>query len=477
MRFPQFLGGSNVAAAISASAERSVNVFGEVLGMGPTARLVMYRTPGLGLQVALPDSPNRGSFAINGRCFKVAGGSFFELMSPTSAVLRGTFPTGTSPVSLADNSVQICMVADGLGYIFNLASNTFTQITGQNGFPLYAHTVTSIDTYFIVLGTGNQFAVSAPLDGTTWSGLSFGSSQEPDNAVAVAQSHLYLWIFGGNSTVIFQDAGVSTTPFQRVPGSQIEQGCGAAFSVATLDNTLFWLGDDSRGPAIVYRADGFLPTRISTHAVEWAIQQYPRRDDAVAYAYQESGHVFYVLTFPSANNGAGATWAYDVATGLWHERGYWNLATGTYSAHRGRFHCFAFGMHLVSDYTSGNVYQMAGTLATDNGNPLRWLRAAPHINKEGGWLFYSAFQLDMQVGGGLPDGSQSQVCLRWSNDGGFTWSNEVWASAGALGAYLTRVIWRRLGRARSRVFEASGSDPVPVLCLQDAYIDVEAGAA
>ena len=169
------------------------------------------------------------------------------------------------------------------------------------------------------------------------------------------------------------------------------------------------------------------------------------------------------------------TWAYDVSESHWAERGYWNTATGTYSAHRGRYHAFCFGAHLVGDYSNGSLYQMSSAFADDAGNPLRWLRAAPHVTDEAKSLFYSQFQLDMQVGGGLPGNSTPQIVLRWSNDGGFTWGNEHWASAGALGKYMTRVIWRRLGRSRNRVYEVSGSDPVPVLCLIGAYLELAEG--
>jgi hypothetical protein len=50
--------------------------------------------------------------------------------------------------------------------------------------------------------------------------------------------------------------------------------------------------------------------------------------------------------------------------------------------------------------------------------------------------------------------------LRWSNDGGSTWSNEHWVSIGKIGKYKNRAIWRRLGFARDRVFEVSVSDPI-----------------
>jgi hypothetical protein len=50
--------------------------------------------------------------------------------------------------------------------------------------------------------------------------------------------------------------------------------------------------------------------------------------------------------------------------------------------------------------------------------------------------------------------------LRWSNDGGLTWGNEHWRSIGADGETKARVIWRRMGAARDRVYEVRVSDPV-----------------
>lgn len=474
MVFEGFIGQSYTSAsAPSVDCERSLNVFPEAItapGVTAKSRLVLRRKPGLSLQQTLGDSPGRGAFAINGRAFCVAGSSFYELLSPTTFVKRGSIPAGTSAVQMAANGVQICLIADGLGFIFTLATNAFTQIT-STGFPP-ATSLTSLDTYFIVLKqNSNQFLISSPLDGLTWSALNFGSSQEPDNAVAIAQSHLYLWIFGQNETIIFQDTGAASFPFQRLGGSQIEQGCAAALSVATLDNTLFWLGADSRGAGIVYRADGLLPTRVSTHAVEEAIQGYSTISDAVASTYQKAGHLFYCLHFPTA----GACWVYDVSAAMWHERAYWNASTGTYSAPLERFLMYCFGKHLALDYSSGNVYHLSLNNTDDAGAPIRWLRASPHLSDEESWLFYSSFQLDMQVGDGLASGADPQVMIRWSDDGGRTWSAYRQASCGAVGAYTRRVKINRCGRSRNRVWEVSGTDPIPNLALIAAYLGIEKG--
>jgi hypothetical protein len=61
-----------------------------------------------------------------------------------------------------------------------------------------------------------------------------------------------------------------------------------------------------------------------------------------------------------------------------------------------------------------------------------------------------------------------QVMLRWSDDGGHTWSNEHWAQMGKVGQYFRRVFWRRLGmtlKLRDRVYEISGTDPVKIAIM------------
>jgi hypothetical protein len=61
-----------------------------------------------------------------------------------------------------------------------------------------------------------------------------------------------------------------------------------------------------------------------------------------------------------------------------------------------------------------------------------------------------------------------QVMLRWSDDGGHTWSNSHWRSMGLTGQYGRRVLWRRLGmtlKLRDRVYEVSGTDQVKIAIM------------
>lgn len=58
------------------------------------------------------------------------------------------------------------------------------------------------------------------------------------------------------------------------------------------------------------------------------------------------------------------------------------------------------------------------------------------------------------------EGYNPQVMMQFSDDGGFTWSNEYWASAGKCGERLARARWNRLGQSRDRIFRATFTAPV-----------------
>jgi hypothetical protein len=109
----------------------------------------------------------------------------------------------------------------------------------------------------------------------------------------------------------------------------------------------------------------------------------------------------------------------------------------------------------------------------DGGQTQKWLRswrALPTGQNNLKRTAQHSLQLDCESGVGLNvgQGSDPQVMLRWSDDGGHTWSNEHWRSMGKIGVYQARVIWRRLGmtvKLRDRVYEASGTDPVKIAIM------------
>jgi hypothetical protein len=464
------LGASYVARSINAADNRMVNMFPEMTPDNGQTAAFLNRAPGLEFLQTVGTGPIRALWAhqTNGSDFYVvSGGEVYKLNSMTGApTLLGTV-SGTGPVSIADNGTQIFFACNPDSYIYNEVTNVFAQITDPD-FP-GAVTVGYLDGYFVFNEPNSQRVwVTSLLDGLSVDPLDFASAEgSPDGLVGLIVDHREAWLFGTDSVEVWYDAGLPDFPLTRIQGAFNEIGCVAAFSIAKLDNGLFWLGTDARGQGIVYRANGYTGQRISTHAIEYAIAQYGDISDAIAYTYQQEGHAFYVLTFPSGD----ATWVYDVSTQAWHERAGWD--NGVFVRHRSNCQCNFGGNIIVGDYENGNIYQFSLDIYADNGGIQKWLRswrALPTGQNNLKRTAHHSLQLNCESGVGLNDGqgSDPQAMLRWSDDGGHTWSNEHWSPMGKIGAYYQRVFWRRLGmtlKLRDRVYEVSGTDPVKIAIM------------
>jgi len=124
---------------------------------------------------------------------------------------------------------------------------------------------------------------------------------------------------------------------------------------------------------MIMQMEGYLPKRISTHAVENTLaNEYI--DDAVAWTYQLEGHECYVVSFPTLN----LTWVYDVTTTMWHK---WLYVTNgnVYERHRGNCSAVFQGLVLCGDYANGKIYELDRENYTDDGQTIRRLRRAPHL--------------------------------------------------------------------------------------------------
>lgn len=433
-----------------------------------------------------PAKPIRGLLTITGRTFCVAGSGFFEIFANGTFTQLGTVSNDSLLVTMAASSIYVLIGSAGFAYTFNLQTNAFAQIPPAT----FAGTVSRVsysDGFFIVTITDSRRVyASAVEDATTWPGLSTTLvSLFPNNIISSITDHRELWLFSNTSTVVYEDTGASPFPFEPNPSAYIEQGCAAKFSPAKLDNTIFWLGADERGQGIVWRASGYTPSRVSTHAIELAFQSYSRIDDAIGYAFQDQGHSFYHLYFPTADK----SWRYDTATNMWHQVGFWDPVIADYHAHHSQCHTFNFGRHLVGDWSSEIIYQMAINIYQDDfisagaiaQFSIRRVRRAPHISKEQKRIRHKQLQVFLESGLGpqppLLDGLGSargpQGMLRWSDDS-HTWSNLQTRDAGQAGQFKKRLIWRRLGVTRDRFYEFSVSDAIPWRLI-DAYLDAEEG--
>jgi hypothetical protein len=366
MQFPGFIGASSTNRSLNANAERTVNFYPEIVDGAAEKKVVLHGTPGVSPFVGLPAGPVRALFYRDGRCFAVGASRLYEVFANRTGVELGIVATDANPATIASNGTaghQLLITSGGHGYTFDLISGVFGEIADPE-FPFPVSMGLYFDTYFVVLkALSRQFWISDNLDGLTWNGLDVAEvSSHTDNLLAIALSHEQLWCFGSHATSVWYNSGAASFPIQPYSGAVIDHGILAPYSVVSLDNTLYWLGQDATGVGMVWRANGYTPERASTHAVEYALGKVPRLDDAIGWAYQEEGHTFYVLYVPSAPT----TWCLDLATAQWHERALWDTNRLCWTPHVGRCHCYAFGKHLVGDRATGTIYEMSLNILDDD---------------------------------------------------------------------------------------------------------------
>ena len=535
-RIPLSLG-SYTDRSIIANCQRCLNLFPRENPKDYPVPYTFYPTPGtIGLSTPPTAGRGRGLYrATNNILYSVVGSSLYKVGSDWSYKLLGTLTSGaTTPVSMADNGTTM-MLVDGSakGYTIGLYTDSFAPISSPAFYG--ADRVDCVDAFFVLNkpATGQFYCTLA--NSTTFDPLYYATKIGfADKLASIIVSHREIWLIGESTTEVWVNSGAADFPFQIMTGSFIEHGCAAKYSIAKMGDAVFWLSRDLQGQCVVVKGQGYQAARISTHAIETAIAKYKMIDDAVAFTYQQEGHQFYVLSFPSAD----ATWVYDQTSGLWHERCFLD-SNGVERRHRGNSSAFAYGKNVTVDWQNGALYALDLDTYTDVGNPIIRRRGFPHLGNGGNRVFYSQFLADMEVGTAtgtttaaaiqalwteadfsnvilgdsvtdllldgvaqdtylMTDGGVSvvladdidefliafdladagppapQVWLRWSDTRGATWSNPIAADLGGGGEYLRSVQFQRLGMARDRVFELFWSYPAKT-ALNGAFISMTTG--
>jgi len=508
-----FVGPSYEAPSIYQDAQECINFYPEIDPLkqpGDRGVVALYGTPGLTKLFEFNNAPVRAMKTLSGGqyCVIVVGSFVYAIDTSNNSYFLGLLTTSTGYVSITDNVMTqqglTAYIADGVNrYYWQVSPSAFVQLGNDDGPWTGANIVDVVDNYIVYNQPNTQnWAVSdlgSPFSINAYYGTKDGA---PDNLVSLIVDHRQVFLLGETTSEVWVDVGnlitgITSFPFQRVPGTSLQHGIAAQFSIARFAEQFLFVSKDARGQAIIGGIVGYQFQRVSTHAVEATLAgQYIA--DAIAYSYQIEGHEFYVVTFPTID----ITWAYDLASKMWHK---WLSidAQGVYHRHRGNCQAFFNGVNLVGDYENGKIYGLDPNNFTEDGNTIRRLRRAPHLTVDLQRMYFDELQIQFQPGVGLSGITQSisnsaiagialaglavagtsgteisnvnpKAMLRWSNDGGSTWSNERWVGIGEQGKYQNRAIWRRLGYARDRVFEVVVTDPVKAVIVS-ADLMAEAG--
>ncbi len=459
MRTP-FLGGTYVSRSRNLAYSRAVNIYPETVETKQGKAVgAFYGTPGLDSLSTLGSGPIRAGIVAMGAAYVVSGNGVYKLTTSSwTGTLLGTIGTVSGNVTMTSNSTQL-LISDGVaGYLVTLSTGALTTVAT---FPAGGATLAYQDGFALtnIAGT-NQFNQSNLNDLSVWNALNFSTADgQPGNIQALVDLNREVWVLCDNNVEVWLNAGLAGFAFQRLAGVYMEVGCIApASAVHNANQHVMWLGQSENGRGIAYMAKGYTPERISTHAIERVWQGYSNITDAIGYTYQQEGHTFYVLSFPSGDS----TWVYDTGVGMWHERA--SLGSdGLFRRHWPSVHFSFNNKNVVGDYRNGNLYAYNLNTYTDAGTTKKWLRSwrawPPGQEKMVPYRFNS-LQIDCQTGVDIPAGTEPLMMLRYSNDGGWNWSSEKMVKAGAVGETAKRVLFRRLGSTRRGKERGSGLDRV-----------------
>lgn len=396
--------------------------YGTETGVATTAGLAVPPNIGTGLTLDITATAgpitastiaNGGNNFVIGNVGYVTGGSgdatyLVTAVGATGAVTGFTITQGGTVNSPPLTFTQQSTTGSGAG--FTLTSPVFGPFLGLVSIPLpFPNPLIGAisDGFGVMIFQGQQYiAASNELDLSTWGALSYGiADQSPDNTMSVVVFHDEAYVLKEKESEVWVDGGLANFPFQPLSGVHMEYGCVAPFSPAIAGSMLIWLSRNEQGQGIVVATGGYDPQPISTQALIAEFDTYANIGDAIGYARQQGGHVFYVLTFPEADK----TWAYDVTASqmagvpLWHRLA--SFANGQWHRHLGN--CFTPWRGAVTLVTNTAVYQpnsvmIAGeeleTASGLNGLPLSFSTAVFSV-----WL-------------DLPDGTTA-TGIAFSNQG------------------------------------------------------------
>jgi hypothetical protein len=464
---PGFVGPAYQGQSYMQDSERLINWYPESSG-SPTAPApsALLPCPGFQTVATVSQAPIRGMFFQRNRAFFVAGFAFYELFynvgtNVWTTTQRGTVAADSNPVTIhanGDAGDQLWITSGGVGYIYDLIGNTLT-VAGPAG------TVVSMGDFlsarFLSLdSTTGAFYASDRYNGLVWNPLFVAQSEsgDPWRTLVVTPDNL-IRLFGETTGEVWADQGAFPFPFSQVQEGSSPYGIVSPFAFS-VDQAVTLVAQNKQGRGLVVRMNGYAPQRVSTHAIETAIQGFTPLNDTISFPYQEFGHSFTILTFPTAQK----TFVIDETTGLWGERAYWNGTTGEFLAYRPGCQMEAFNKIIVGDRLTGSIYEMSSLFQSDvDGAVIRRMRQPPRFSVNQRRITINSLEVICDKGQGLVTGQGSNpvLMLDTSRNGGKTFGNERWVGEGAIGAFDTRVRWTRLGQSRNFVPRFTATDPVP----------------
>lgn len=445
----------------AASAARLLNCFPEKLPEGANRPYALVRTPGIGAWTTVGNGPISAMHYALGYLWVVSGSKLYRVASDKTVTELGTVGLPTR-IDIDNNATTVVVVNEPNAYYYDTSTSTFGQITDADFTSRGATDVEFLDNYLLfVEPDSGRFFGSDVGSATSFDSLNFATAEgSPDDLVGIKVDHRQVILLGENTTEIWENRGSSGFPFARAANGFIEQGCFNGRTAAKLDNTVFWLAQDYTVRAL----RGNTPERVSQAGIEQALGEVSIAS-GLAWTYTQEGHLFYVLQFPER------TFVFDATTNEWHER-----QTYGYDYWLPWSHAQAFGLELVGDIESNKIGYLSPTVYADWGTTQRMSWTYQPVYADANRAFHDRLEIVMETGVGLisGQGSDPEIMMEVSDDGGTTFSSLPNRSIGRMGEYRHRVFWQNIGSAYQRVYRGAISDPVKGV-IKDTQLQARGG--
>ena len=461
MRIPvNITGGTYESRAVQLSSQVTRNWYPEVQDdpnaqayvLMPWFGYVSFSTDGSG--------SDRGMLFHRGVLYKVSGITLYSVNSSGSSTSLGTIQ-GSAQCILQGLGDSV-LIANGSGLIYEYDGVTLTQLTDLVfESPEW---VAVLKNFAIYGGDADRFLVSAFADASDINALDYARAETAaDNLIRGYAFQEELYLFGTTTLEQWFVSGVGRPPVDFKASATI--GIASRTAIANNDQYLYWLADDRR----VYRVPGLEP--VGNVGLANDFENYTTVDDAKAFCCTKQGQNFFHLTFPTEN----ATWAYSEATGQW-----FNLSSTTTTGRDiANSYAYAYGKHLVADYSSGDIFDWDESTYTENGSEIARERitsplTADKLGVPGGSIELNRLEIVLEKGQGNLSETNPRLMLQVSTNGGKTYGTERWAPIGKSGEFKNRVIYNNLGRAEEFTFKLKAADNA-FFGIRGANIDYEIG--
>ncbi len=459
-------GGEARSRAVSVNNQGTVNLMNAKKGYGAKAPIVLESVPGLVERAAGGDGPCRTPKMENwkGHLYAVAGTKLVQIDENLTLLEVGTLSTSQGVVRMARGRNHLMLVDGTAGYYWD--GTTFATITDLD-FPNGATHVTYQDGFFIVNdpSTDNFYISETVEDASAWNALDFeAASVAPDAALAHASTASILYIAGEETTQLYYNDGNPDFPYAVYLHATQEVGIKAPQSIAETDDGVFFLATTPEGGLFVYRIKGTDGMVITEDEQDDQLAAVADPSTAYGFIYKQSGKSFYVLQL---DNGL-TTLVYNIKVGVWEQR-----QMQDESGWRASGHGVIAGKNIVGSRLAARFYELDLDAYTDAGEELVRRRVTEVFHNRGHLMDWWELVVDVDSGVGNSAAPDPMLRLRYSDDHGATWSDQILEPIGKQGERMRRAVYRNLGASRHRIFELEYAEATP-LTIINGYAVVEA---